>query len=94
MVQDIVGHHENIEEIFNQLEIIESKQRKNNIRLKNLREKAESANLQDHLMDLFESILGSEANDVVKIDSAFRIGIYKKHAIRPRVVLVKFVDWN
>lgn len=94
MGEDIVGRHDNTEEMFNQLEAMENKQRKNNLRLKNLREKAESANLKNYLTDLVESIIGLDTNNTVKIDSAFQIGPYKKHASKPRDVLVKFADWN
>lgn len=53
----------------------------------------EGANLKEYLRDLFESILGSDIIEVVKIDSAFRIGIYRNN-MRPRDVLIKFADWN
>lgn len=88
--QDIVGHYKNIQVIFNQLVSYGNKQRKNNVRLK---EKAESTNLPDGWMDLFESIIGSEATETLKIDSAFRIGLYK-NAARPRDIWIKFVYWN
>lgn len=48
MDQDIVGSHENTQDIFNQVESLENKQNKNNVRLKNLKEQAEGANLQDY----------------------------------------------
>lgn len=39
--QDISGHHDNIQEMFNQMESFETRQRKNNMRLKILKEQVE-----------------------------------------------------
>lgn len=63
MGQDTQGNHENIQEVFNRLEIIENKQRKNNIRLKNLKEKSDGNNLQEYIIDLLKSIIVSGTED-------------------------------
>lgn len=51
MGQDVVGHHDTIQELYVQVESLENRQRQNNIRLRKLKEKAEGANVQAYVTD-------------------------------------------
>lgn len=67
------------------MESLENRQRRNNIRLKNLKEKAEGADLQEYLTDVFESMMGSDITDKIKIRICFQIGVVRKNATGPEI---------
>lgn len=77
--QDLVNHQESIQEIFSRVENLENQQRKN-IRLKILKEQAEGPNLCNYILYLFESILGGEEADQLKIDTVHRVGQFRRNA--------------
>lgn len=93
MGQVLVGHHDNIQEFYEQMESLDNKQRRNNIRLRNLEEKAKDANLHSYMMDLLESIAGAEEGGKIGVDSAFRVGICKKNQSKPRDIIVQFSNY-
>lgn len=46
------------------------------------------------ITDVLESIVGVEGSDKVRIDSAFRVGQYKRNAVRSRDLIVTFSEWT
>lgn len=94
MGQVVVGNHNNKQEIYDPLESLENRQRKHNIRLKNVKKKVEGANLQSYIIDLWESTVGVEGEGKLKIEAAFRVAQYKKNMSRPASdIVVQFSDW-
>lgn len=57
--------HDNIQELCNQVELFNHEEK---IVLNNLKEQVEGANLHEYLTGIFESIIGSDAEDRVKLD--------------------------
>lgn len=67
---------------------------KNNIRICGLKEYVEGKDLAVFLEEHFEGLSGSEAEFVISILFAHRVGPCNKSRKTPRGIVVKFSDWE
>lgn len=65
-------------------------QKKNNLKLRGLKEGAEGDNLTNYLTDLFTPWLGADSEIAVSIEAAYRIWTLNPASKLPRDALIKF----
>lgn len=77
---------------YSTVENIGNSLRRNNLRLKGLKEGAEGENLQQYLKNLFIACLGSDYNTEVKLKSAYELRTVgrKRSKVMDREVLIAF----
>lgn len=75
--------------------MVDNLAKKNSVKVRGLKEQVEGDNLCIFMKDLFTSWVGSESNEKVKLELAYRIGpIRKYHHRNPRDMLVKLSTWQ
>lgn len=87
----------NLSDDFEDLESVEENldnfQKKNNIKIRGLKEGVEGEDLPGYLMELFFSAwVGEDCEIVISISSAYRMRFLKPSHKHPRVVIVKFLQ--
>lgn len=92
--KDAQKHNEDMYEIQQVLENLDNNIRKNNIRIKVLKEEAEGHDLKAFLEELFTGCLGSDSMVTINLLFAYRICYVGEKRERSSDVLVGFANWT
>lgn len=96
LIKEEVAHlSEDVDEVQAVVENSGNLGKKNNLRLRGLKEQTEEGDLCTFLQDLFTSWLGADQNVEMNLGTAYRVGPLKKYHYRnPRGLLIKFPNWH
>lgn len=86
-----------VDDLFDHVEALDNQHRKNNIRIKHLKEHSEGNILHDLFNRFFNyyfyrSLMRLNATLDIRLDFTFSIGHRKKDVNRPREIIVRFID--
>lgn len=91
--EDLEQLEDNFEELQQTVENIDNNLRKNNIRIKGVKEGVEGNDLKSLLKEVFSACLGTDWDISLQISSAFQVGGRGRSLLPPRDIIVKFPSW-
>lgn len=92
--EDVEDFGKDYDELERVVENLDNNQRKNNLKVRGLKEGTEGQDLKGYLTEVFAIWVGSDIETDISITSAFRIGPLRKVANYPRDILVQLPYWE